>query len=99
MVEFTVTAQRGPNMEVRSFEWTGLGKSGVPKWMGSTFRDAEDVIYLSAGFAMALGHEEQWVFEDAVANGVRGIVDRGHAYLPVRWLALRYPQLGELLEV
>jgi hypothetical protein len=64
----------------------------VPHWQRRVARAADGTVFVPA----AIAGREQAIALCAGFDGVPAIVEAGHVYLPVCWLALEYPDVAEL---
>ena len=74
----------------RELKWIAVSGPG-PKWKRSVAVDEAGVIYAPG----AIVGEQQALF-CAAYDGVRVILDKGHAYLPLDWLMREFPKIAEL---
>jgi hypothetical protein len=62
----------------------------LPEWMRMVACAADGTIYVPA----AVAGDEDMISQLAANDDAWGIVCRGHAYVPMNWLALRCPGLN-----
>lgn len=68
--------------------------SKVPEWVCSAAMAADGTIYAPA----ALAGSENKIFFLIAWDGVSRLMDDGHLYVPVRWLAAQFPDLAYTFE-
>ena len=64
------------------------------KWALQAYLGDDDKVYAPA----AIAGGEQYVFLCAAFDGVDFVLDAGHVYLPVDWLAAAFPEVAEVAE-
>jgi hypothetical protein len=97
-----VTVSRNKDKEDESMKWFTSRDANLPEdqqgpeWLRTAAHDtARDTVYLSAG----MSGDEDRTFLIARRDGVPWVADRGHTYVPARWLGKRYPEVRQDCEV
>lgn len=77
-----------------NFRWIEVDAPGE-RWMRSAALCNDGTVYVPA----AIAGEETMAFLCAGWDGISGVIDDGHLYLPARWLAESFPDTKETCDL